>query len=133
MVTTQAVEPKTPIAGQPLAFAVVAENNAVARRVVVKELLPSEVSMVSAKLSQGACHTRRDGVGGRESVGCDLGVTQRGHGRGRNRRNSGGCRVYNEHGGCRSEVLPCNPGEFFLGDRKGEAGTSIGNLAASRE
>jgi uncharacterized repeat protein (TIGR01451 family) len=77
IVTIQAVEPKTPTVGQPLTFAVVVENNAVAQRVAVEDFLPLEVSLVSAKPSQGTCHIRRDGASGRESVGCDLGVVQR--------------------------------------------------------
>ena len=78
IVTIQAVEPKTPTVGQPLTFAVVVENNSVAQRVGVEDFLPSEVSLVSAKPSQGTCDIRRDGANGRESVGCDLGVVQRG-------------------------------------------------------
>src|SRR5829696_9569161 len=87
IVTIQAVEPKTPTLGQPLTFAVVVENNSVAQRVGVEDFLPPEASLVSAKPSQGTCDIRRDGARGRESVGCDLGVVQRGgHGQGRNRR-----------------------------------------------
>jgi uncharacterized repeat protein (TIGR01451 family) len=78
IVTIQAVEPKTPTLGQPLTFAVVVENNSVAQRVGVEDFLPPEVSLVSAKPSQGTCDIRRDGASGRESVGCDLGVVQRG-------------------------------------------------------
>ena len=78
IVTIQAVEPKTPTLGQPLTFAVVVENNYVAQRVGVEDFLPPEVSLVSAKPSQGTCDIRRDGASGRESVGCDLGVVQRG-------------------------------------------------------
>ena len=78
IVTIQAVEPKTPTLGQPLTFAVVVENNSVAQRVGVEDFLPPEVSLVSAKPSQGTCDIRRDGANGRESVGCDLGVVQSG-------------------------------------------------------
>ncbi len=78
IVTIQAVEPKTPTLGQPLTFAVVVENNSGAQRVGVEDFLPPEVSLVSAKPSQGTCDIRRDGANGRESVGCDLGVVQRG-------------------------------------------------------
>ena len=78
IVTIQAVEPKTPTLGQPLTFAVVVENNSVAQRVGVEDFLPPEASLVSAKPSQGTCDIRRDGASGRESVGCDLGVVQRG-------------------------------------------------------
>ena len=78
IVTIQAVEPKTPTVGQPLTFAVVVENNAVAQRVAVEDFLPSGVSLVSVKPSQGTCDIRRGGAGGRESVGCDLGVVQSG-------------------------------------------------------
>ena len=78
IVTIQAVEPKTPIVGQPLTFAVVVENNSDAQRVAVEDFLPEEVFLVSAKPSQGTCHIRSDGASGRESVGCDLGVVQRG-------------------------------------------------------
>lgn len=78
IVTIQAVEPKTPTVGQPLTFAVVVENNSDAQRVAVEDFLPLEVSLVSAKPSQGTCHFRNDGASGRESVGCDLGVVQRG-------------------------------------------------------
>ena len=78
IVTIQAVEPKTPTVGQPLIFAVVVENNSVAQRVGVEDFLPPEASLVSAKPSQGTCDIRRDGASGRESVGCDLGVVQRG-------------------------------------------------------
>ena len=78
IVTIQAVEPKTPTLGQPLTFAVVVENNSVAQRVGVEDFLPPEVSLVSAKPSQGTCDIRRDGASGRESVGCDLGVVQSG-------------------------------------------------------
>ena len=77
LVTIQAVEPKTPTLGKPLTFAVVVENNSVAQRVGVEDFLPPEVSLVSAKPSQGTCDIRRDGANGRESVGCDLGVVQR--------------------------------------------------------
>ena len=78
IVTIQAVEPKTPIVGHPLTFAVVVENNSVAQRVGVEDFLPSGVSVVSEKPSQGTCDIRRDGASGRESVGCDLGVVQSG-------------------------------------------------------
>jgi uncharacterized repeat protein (TIGR01451 family) len=78
IVTIQAVEPKTPIVGHPLTFAVVVENNSVAQRVGVEDFLPSGVSVVSAKPSQGTCDIRRDGASGRESVGCDLGMVQSG-------------------------------------------------------
>ena len=78
IVTIQAVEPKTPTLGQPLTFAIVVENNSVAQRVGVEDFLPPEVSLVSAKPSQGTCDIRRDGASSRESVGCDLGVVQRG-------------------------------------------------------
>ena len=78
IVTIQAVEPKTPTVGQPLTFAVVVENNAVAQRVAVEDFLPSEVSLVSATPSQGTCDIRRNSANGRESVGCDLGVVQSG-------------------------------------------------------
>ena len=78
IVTIQAVEPKTPTLGQPLTFAIVVENNSVAQRVGVEDFLPPEVSLVSAKPGQGTCDIRRDGANGRESVGCDLGVVQRG-------------------------------------------------------
>src|SRR5215216_6121130 len=78
IVTIQAVEPKTPTLGQPLTFAVVVENNSVAQRVGVEDFLPPEASLVSAKPSQGTCDIRRDSASGRESVGCDLGVVQRG-------------------------------------------------------
>ena len=78
IVTIQAVEPKTPTVGHPLTFAVVVENNSVAQRVGVEDFLPSGVSVVSAKPSQGTCDIRRDGASGRESVGCDLGVVQSG-------------------------------------------------------
>ena len=78
IVTIQAVEPKTPTVGQPLTFAVVVENNSVAQRVGVEDFLPSEVSWVSARPSQGTCDIRRSDAGGRESVGCDLGVVQSG-------------------------------------------------------
>ena len=64
--------------GQPLTFAVVVENNSVAQRVGIEDFLPSGVSVVSAKPSQGTCDIRRDGANGRESVGCDLGVVQSG-------------------------------------------------------
>src|SRR5829696_5676143 len=100
IVTIQAVEPKTPTLGQPLTFAVVVENNSVAQRVGVEDFLPPEASLVSAKPSQGTCDIRRDGARGRESVGCDLGVVQRGgHGQGRNRRDPRGCWGHNEYGG----------------------------------
>ena len=79
IVTIQAVEPKTPTVGHPLAFAVVVENNSVAQRIGVEDFLPSGVSLVSARPSQGTCDIRRGGVGGRESVGCDLGVVQSGN------------------------------------------------------
>jgi uncharacterized repeat protein (TIGR01451 family) len=78
IVTIQAVEPKTPTVGNPLAFAVVVENNSVAQRIGVEDFLPSGVSLVSARPSQGTCDIRRGGAGGRESVGCDLGVVQSG-------------------------------------------------------
>src|SRR5215210_3462513 len=78
IVTIQAVEPKTPTLGQPLTFAVVVENNSVAQRVGVEDFLPSEVSLISAKPSQGTCDTRRESASGRESVGCDFGVVQSG-------------------------------------------------------
>jgi uncharacterized repeat protein (TIGR01451 family) len=78
IVTIQAVEPKTPTEGQPLTFAVIVENNSVAQRVGVVDFLPSGVSVISAKPSQGTCDIRRDGANGRESVGCDLGVVQSG-------------------------------------------------------
>ena len=78
IVTIQAVEPKTPTVGHPLTFAVVVENNSVAQRVGVEDFLPSGMSVVSAKPSQGTCDIRRDGASGRESVGCDLGVVQSG-------------------------------------------------------
>ena len=78
IVTIQAVEPKTPTVGHPLTFAVVVENNSVAQRVALEDFLPSEVSLISAKPSQGTCHIRRGGASGRESVGCGLGVVQRG-------------------------------------------------------
>jgi uncharacterized repeat protein (TIGR01451 family) len=78
IVTIQAVEPKTPTVGHPLTFAVVVENNSVAQRVAVEDFLPSEVSLISAKPSQGTCDTHRGGAGGRESVGCDFGVVQSG-------------------------------------------------------
>jgi len=110
IVTIQAVEPKTPTLGQPLTFAVVVENNSVAQRVGVEDFLPPEASLVSAKPSQGTCDIRRDGARGRESVGCDLGVVQRGgHGQGRNRRDPRGCWGHNEYGGCRGRVRPCDP------------------------
>ena len=78
IVTIQAVEPKIPTLGQPLTFAVVVENNSVAQRIGVEDFLPSGVSLISAKPSQGTCDVRRDGASGRESVGCDLGVVQSG-------------------------------------------------------
>ena len=78
IVTIQAVEPKTPTVGHPLTFAVVVENNSVAQRIGVEDFLPSGVSLVSARPSQGTCDIRRGGAGGRESVGCDLGVVQSG-------------------------------------------------------
>jgi len=78
IVTIQAVEPKTPTVGQPLTFAVVVENNSVAQRVGAEDFLPSEVSLISAKPSQGTCDTRRGGASSRESVGCDFGVVQSG-------------------------------------------------------
>jgi len=78
IVTIQAVEPKTPTVERPLTFAVVVENNSVAQRVGVEDFLPSEVSLISAKPSQGTCDTRRESASGRESVGCDLGVVQSG-------------------------------------------------------
>jgi uncharacterized repeat protein (TIGR01451 family) len=78
IVTIQAVEPKTPTVGHPLTFAVVVENNSVAQRVALEDFLPSEVSLISAKPSQGTCDTHRGGAGGRESVGCDFGVVQSG-------------------------------------------------------
>ncbi len=78
IVTIQAVEPKTPTVGQPLTFAVIVENNSVAQRVGVEDFLPSGVSLVSARPSQGTCDIRHDGASGRESVGCDLGVVQSG-------------------------------------------------------
>jgi len=78
IVTIQAVEPKTPIVGHPLTFAVVVENNSVAQRIGVEDFLPSGVSSVSARPSQGTCDTRRGSAGGRESVGCDLGVVRSG-------------------------------------------------------
>ncbi len=78
IVTIQAVEPKTPTVGQPLTFAILVENNSAAQRVGVEDFLPLEVSLVSAKPSQGTCDTRRESASGRESVGCDLGVVQSG-------------------------------------------------------
>ncbi len=78
IVTIQAVEPKAPTVGHPLTFAVVVENNSVAQRVGVEDFLPSGVSVVSAKPSQGTCDVRRDSADGRESVGCDLGVVRSG-------------------------------------------------------
>jgi uncharacterized repeat protein (TIGR01451 family) len=78
IITIQAVEPKTPTVGHPLTFAVVVENNSVAQRIGVEDFLPSEVSLISAKPSQGTCDIRRGGAGGRESVGCDFGVVQSG-------------------------------------------------------
>ena len=78
IVTIQAVEPKTPTVGHPLTFVVLVENNSVAQRVGVEDFLPSGVSWVSARPSQGTCDIRRSGAGGRESVGCDLGVVQSG-------------------------------------------------------
>jgi uncharacterized repeat protein (TIGR01451 family) len=75
IVTIQAVEPKTPALGHPLTFAVIVENNSVAQRIGVEDFLPPGVPLVSAKPSQGTCDIRRGGgAGGRESVGCDLGV-----------------------------------------------------------
>ncbi len=78
IVTIQAVEPKTPTVGQPLTFAVVVENNSVAQRIGVEDFLPSGVSLISAKPSQGTCDTRRESASGRESVECDLGVVRSG-------------------------------------------------------
>ncbi len=78
IVTIQAVEPKTPTVGHPLTFAVVVENNSVAQRIGVEDFLPSGVSWVSARPSQGTCDIRRGGAGGRDSVGCDLGVVRSG-------------------------------------------------------
>ena len=78
IVTIQAVEPKTPTAGQPLTFAVIVENNSVAQRVGVEDFLPSGVSIVSVRPSQGTCDMRRESASGRESVGGDLGVVQSG-------------------------------------------------------
>jgi uncharacterized repeat protein (TIGR01451 family) len=78
IVTIQAVEPKTPTVGQPLTFAILVENNSAAQRVGVEDFLPLEVSLVSAKPSQGTCDTRRESASGKESVGCDLGVIQSG-------------------------------------------------------
>jgi uncharacterized repeat protein (TIGR01451 family) len=78
IVTIQAVEPKTPTVGQPLTFAILVENNSAAQRVGVEDFLPLEVSLVSAKPSQGTCDIRRESASGRESVGCDLGVVQSG-------------------------------------------------------
>ena len=76
IVTIQAVEPKTPTVGQPLTFAIILENNSVAQRIRVEDFLPSGVSLISAKPSQGTCDTRRESTSGRESVGCDLGVVR---------------------------------------------------------
>src|SRR5215207_4196267 len=42
------------------------------------DFLPPEVSLISAKPSQGTCDTRRESASGRESVGCDFGVVQSG-------------------------------------------------------
>ena len=78
IVTIQSVEPKTPTVGHPLTFVVLVENNSVAQRVGVEDFLPSGVSWVSARPSQGTCDIRRSDAGGRESVGCDLGVVRSG-------------------------------------------------------
>src|SRR5918995_7226562 len=64
IITIQAVEPKTPTVGHSLTFAVIVENNSVAQRIGVEDFLPSGVSWVSARPSQGTCDIRRGGSGG---------------------------------------------------------------------
>ncbi len=79
VVTIQAASPKTAIVGQPYTFTIFVKNNPVAQRVDLEDLLPTNVSLISATPSQGNCDYHRDSVSGRDIAQCAFGVVRSGN------------------------------------------------------
>lgn len=73
IVTTQSAAPRAATVGQPLIITVGVTNNAVSQGVGIKDFLPSGVSLVSVRPSQGTCDTHHDRAKDRDIVGCAFG------------------------------------------------------------